>query len=145
MPERGEELAEDLCGKHVSAADILKIFDFLHKSDAPRGSAVRGKSFSAGSFVHGGVVGLHLNTSKFSSSVQAVCRFIRQFSGGYPFASFTILDQTQSDLHQDTNNEPSLWNLIIPISSFKGGRNLVSGQFRYSTLPFGLFETWSHP
>ena len=66
-------------------------------------------------------MGLHLNTSNFPSSVQVVCSFIRQFSGGYPFAAFTILDQTQSDLHQDANNEPSSWNLVIPITSFEGG------------------------
>ena len=43
------------------------------------------------------------------------------FSGGYPFAAFTILDQTQSDLHQDTNNDPETWNLIIPLTVFQGG------------------------
>ena len=116
-----EEYAETLDGKHATRQQVVTLFDFLHKGDAPRGSEVKGTSFSAGSFVHGGVVGLHNTTSKFPKSVQVVCGFIRQFSGGYPFAAFTILDQTQSDLHQDTNNDPDTWNLIIPLTDFNGG------------------------
>ena len=116
-----EEYAGTLDGKHATRQQVMTLFDFLHKGDAPRGSEVKGTSFSAGSFVHGGVVGLHNTTFKFPKSVQVVCGFIRQFSGGYPFAAFTILDQTQSDLHQDTNNDPETWNLIIPLTDFDGG------------------------
>ena len=116
-----EEYAGLLDGKHATRQQVMTLFDFLHKGDAPRGSEVKGTSFSAGSFVHGGVVGLHNTTFKFPKSVQVVCGFIRQFSGGYPFAAFTILDQTQSDLRQDTNNDPETWNLIIPLTDFVGG------------------------
>ena len=119
--ERAEEFAVTLDGSSASAGEIVQLFDFLHKGAAPRGSDVRGQSFSAGCCVHGGVVGLHNATRAFPASVQVVCDYIKRFSGGYPFAAFTILDQTQSDLHQDTNNDPETWNLIIPLTVFQGG------------------------
>ncbi|CAE7424754.1 unnamed protein product, partial [Symbiodinium necroappetens] len=101
--------------------DILELFDALPKSPSPRQSEGRDEAFSAGSFVHGGVVGLRNNTSVFAGAVELICKFLRGLMKGAPFTSVTILDQCMSSLHVDSSNEPESWNLIVPLSDFSGG------------------------
>ena len=119
-----DELVASLQNKSLHRCDILELFDefdALPKSPSPRQSEGRGEAFSAGSFVHGGVVGLHNNTSVFAGAVKLICKFLRGMMNGAPFTSFTILDQCMSSLHVDSNNEPESWNLVVPLSEFSGG------------------------
>ena len=114
-------LVASMQGRDLQCCDILQLFDALPKNPSPRQSGGQGEAFSAGSFVHGGVVGIHKNTIEYASAVQLICKFLSTRMKGRPFTSFTILDQCQSSLHIDSNNEPDSWNLIVPLSKFVGG------------------------
>ena len=114
-------LVASMQGRDLQCCDILQLFDALPKTPSPRQSGGQGEAFSAGSFVHGGVVGIHKNTTEYASAVQLICKFLGTRMKGRPFTSFTILDQCQSSLHIDSNNEPDSWNLIVPLSKFVGG------------------------
>ena len=116
-----DALVASLQNRRLQSCDILELFDLLPKTASPRQTDGCGEYFAAGSFVHGGVVGLHRNTCQFAGAVQLICRFLRGLLKGAPFTAFTILDQCQSDLHIDSNNEPDSWNLIVPLSKFQGG------------------------
>ena len=65
-------------------------------------------------------MGLH-NNSVFAGAVKLICKFLCRSMNGAPFTSFTILDQCMSSLHVDSNNEPESWNLVVPLSKFRGG------------------------
>ena len=111
-------LVDSLRHKELGRSDILSLFDALPKSPSPRQSDGRGQSFAAGSYVHGGVVGLHAATKDFASAVELICRFLQRCLHGAPFTSFIFLDQCQSSLHIDASNEPDSWNLIVPLTDF---------------------------
>ncbi|CAE7781121.1 kptA, partial [Symbiodinium sp. CCMP2592] len=119
--EHLNDLIESLSQKTLCSDDILRLFDALPKSPSPRQSDGKGQSFAAGSFVHGGAVGLHSNTMAYAGAVRLICNFLSAHMKGVPFTSFIFLDQCQSSLHVDANNEPQSWNIIVPISSFQGG------------------------
>ena len=59
-------------------------------------------------------------TRQFPLAVQKICQFIRAADSGHPFASFVILRNVHSALHQDHNNSAAP-NILIPITSFEGG------------------------
>ena len=117
-----QSLVASMQGRELQSCDILRLFDALPKSPSPRQSNGQGEAFSAGSFVHGGVVGLRNNTTEYdASAVQLICKFLVERMKGRPFTSFTTLDQCESSLHIDSNNEPDTWNLIVPLSKLVGG------------------------
>ena len=121
-PSNLSMLVDSLQHKELDRSDILSLFDALPKSPSPRQSDGRGQSFAAGSYVHGGVVGLHATTKDYAGAVELICRFLQRHLSGVPFTSFIFLDQCQSSLHIDANNEPDSWNLIVPLTDFEGGQ-----------------------
>ena len=59
-------------------------------------------------------------TRQFPLAVQKICQFIQAADSEHPFASFVILRNVHSAMHQDHNNSAAP-NLLIPITSFEGG------------------------
>ena len=119
-----EELASKILQRaSVSAADLMLLFSRLPVEISRRSvlESKRGSSFSAGAFVHGGVVGLRKSCYEFPRSVRAFALYARQMHPGVVFSSLSVLRNTRSLPHRDSHNLRGEPNLIIPLSKFRGG------------------------
>ena len=104
-------------GSVITAGQILQLVDSL-----PLGSSNRspmGVSFGAAAFVRIGV-GLRQSCRAFPNSVQAINRFAQGVVDSLAYTSFVILENNLAPAHTDSQNS-FLPNIVIPLSSFKGG------------------------
>ena len=91
-------LVDSLRHKELDRSDILSLFDALPKSPSPRQSDGRGQSFAAGSYVHGGVVGLHAATKDFANAVELICPVSAAVPARCPFHFFHFLGPVSKQL-----------------------------------------------
>ena len=124
--DQAETLAWDLAGHHeLNASDLVRLFDALPKEPSPR--AAEGSSFTAGAFVHGGVVGVRTTTGKYPASTALFVAWLKHAAPGCVFSSIAVLDQSPSSMHKDLQNAP-FPNIITPLTAFQGGCLWVEGE-----------------
>ena len=104
-----------------TAAQVLILFDLLPKT-RPHAKAglLPGAAFFAGAVRGPDGMQPRTTTRQFPLAVQKICQFIQAADSEHPFASFVILRNVHSAMHQDHNNSAAP-NLLIPITSFEGG------------------------
>ena len=104
-----------------TAAQVMILFDLLPKT-RPHAKAglLPGAAFFAGAVRGSDGMQTRPTTRQFPLAVQKICQFIRAADSGHPFASFVILRNVHSALHQDHNNSAAP-NLLLPITAFEGG------------------------
>ena len=107
----------------ISSEDALEIFRRLPKEVSSRSSGLRGgeASFSAGVFVHGGVVGLRKNCELFPTAVQVLTGLLRSIRPGFVFSSLAVNQNIKTLPHFDRNNLSSEPNLVVALSRFRRG------------------------
>ena len=101
----------------------IEIFRRLPKEISSRSSGLRGNeaSFSAGVFVHGGVVGLRKNCELFPAAVQVLTGFLRSIRPGFVFSSLAVNQNIRTLPHFDRNNLSTEPNLVVALSRFRRG------------------------
>ncbi|CAE7218164.1 unnamed protein product [Symbiodinium sp. CCMP2592] len=112
---------------HVSAADVLRVFDGLPSDDLKRGAAAplpTSKSYATGAYVLGGNVGLKANASTSPEALDVFARFVRQSVPGFKFSSINIFEDVRTERHRDQWNA-NLHNLAIALTEFSGGAIFV--------------------
>ena len=120
IPHPAEAFALTIEG-FPTAAQVMILFDLLPKT-RPHAKAglLPGAAFFAGAVRGSDGMQPRPTTRQFPLAVQKICQFIRAADSGHPFASFVILRNVHSALHQDHNNSAAP-NILIPITSFEGG------------------------
>ena len=119
-----EIFAKHLLGlSHVKPSDGLALFRKLPKETPSRESQPRGQacSFSAGVFVHGGVLGLRRNCLEYPESVQVFTGLIRDACPELLFSSFTVNQNVETLPHTDSHNADWEPNCVLALSSFRKG------------------------
>ncbi|CAE7505752.1 unnamed protein product [Symbiodinium sp. CCMP2592] len=112
---------------HVSAADVLRVFDGLPSDDLKRGATAplpTSKSYATGAYVLGGNVGLKANASTSPEALDVFARFVRQSVPGFKFSSINIFEEVRTERHRDQWNA-NLHNLAIALTEFSGGAIFV--------------------
>ncbi|CAE7745031.1 unnamed protein product [Symbiodinium sp. CCMP2592] len=112
---------------HVSAADVLRVFDGLPSDDLKRGASAplpTSKSYATGAYVLGGNVGLKANASTSPEALDIFARFVRQSVPGFKFSSINIFEDVRTERHRDQWNA-NLHNLAIALTEFSGGAIFV--------------------
>ncbi|CAE6927060.1 unnamed protein product [Symbiodinium sp. CCMP2592] len=109
---------------HIGAGEALEIFRRLPKELSARSTkwSRTEASFSAGVFVHGGVVGLRRTTGLFPNCIQVFARLIREAQPGFVFSSLSVNQNVRTLPHIDKNNLSGEPNLVVPLSRFRSGR-----------------------
>ena len=118
-----EILAKSYLGQAfaITAEQILNLFDALPQSAS--NCSAQGSSFGAGAFVRVGV-GLRQSCKQYPNSVRAINKFAQGVVDALTYTSFVILDNNQATAHRDSQNA-RLPNVVIPLSSFRGGEIVV--------------------
>ncbi|CAE7351316.1 unnamed protein product [Symbiodinium sp. CCMP2592] len=112
---------------HVSAADVLRVFDGLPSDALKRGADAplpTSKSYATGAYVLGGNVGLKANASANPEALKVFARFVRQRAPGFKFSSINIFEDVRTERHRDQWNA-NLHNLAIALTEFSGGAIFV--------------------
>ncbi|CAE6967752.1 unnamed protein product [Symbiodinium sp. CCMP2592] len=125
-PQSGKE-SSSLDEGHVSAADVLRVFDGLPSDDLKRGASAplpTSKSYATGAYVLGGNVGLKANASTSPEALDIFARFVRQSVPGFKFSSINIFEDVRAERHRDQWNA-NLHNLAIAITECSGGAIFV--------------------
>ena len=84
-----------------------------HLTDS-MGSTLPPLAFSAGAYVHGPMIGLRNNTTRYELAVLAVASIVRSLAPFHKFSSFTVLQNVASRLRRDRHNKPGSANLLFP-------------------------------
>ncbi|CAE6914648.1 unnamed protein product [Symbiodinium sp. CCMP2592] len=112
---------------HVSATDVLRVFDGLPSDVLKRGADAplpASKSYATGAYVLGGNVGLKANASANPEALKVFARFVRQRAPGFKFSSINIFEDVRTERHRDQGNA-NLHNLAIALTEFSGGAIFV--------------------
>ncbi|CAE7654031.1 unnamed protein product [Symbiodinium sp. CCMP2592] len=112
---------------HVSATDVLRVFDGLPSDVLKRGADAplpTSKSYATGAYVLGGNVGLKANASANPEALKVFARFVRQRAPGFKFSSINIFEDVRTERHRDQWNA-NLHNLAIALTEFSGGAIFV--------------------
>ena len=107
----------------LRAQNLWQLFLRLPREASAR-SVFEGRhsiTYSAGMYVHGGIAGLRRTCTLHPVSISVFCKYIRQCCPGLRFTSFSILQNSLSMPHIDASNLVDEPNLVLPLTSFKGG------------------------
>ena len=81
------------------------------------------KVWSAGAFVHGGVVGVRTATSVFPASTRAFIKYVNQLDPTHQFNAVAVTTDVEARQHVDAHNVGM--NLVAGLSYFKVGALIV--------------------
>ena len=139
-----EAFAKELIYEEIDVDEevIARLFEMLPKTRTTRNvnpekedgedEKVAPMDWSAGAFVHGGVLGLKKGTKKFPYTTRVVNQFIASklgnCAGELPtWTTFSLFGNILAGPHRDSRNFASSSSYLIPVSSFDGGGLWVEG------------------
>ena len=139
-----EAFAKELIYEEIDVDEevIARLFEMLPKTRTTRNvnpekedgedEKVAPMDWSAGAFVHGGVLGLKKGTKKFPYTTRVVNQFIASklgnCAGELPtWTTFSLFGNILAGPHRDSHNFASSSSYLIPVSSFDGGGLWVEG------------------
>ena len=112
------------------------------------GSTLPPLAFTAGAFVHGPMIGLHNNTTRYELAVLAVASIVRSLAPRHKFSSFTVLRNVASRPHRDRHNRQGSANLLFPLTFFEGGElwlQSADGRSQMSDLKGDVLPLFQSP
>ncbi|CAE7487214.1 unnamed protein product [Symbiodinium sp. CCMP2592] len=135
-----EQFAQDVLssGEPVTATCVERLFNLLPSKEDERFSSDSGRSFVAGVFRHGGVVGLTNSCRSFPQSVSLAITWAMQQAGtelsNFTFCSISLNLNVKTEVHRDVNNDDAD-NLVLAVTSFSGGHIWVQSESGSHALP----------
>ncbi|CAE7035503.1 unnamed protein product [Symbiodinium sp. CCMP2592] len=135
-----EQFAQNVLssGEPVTATCIERPFSLLPSKVDERFGSISGKSFVAGVFRHGGVVGLTNTCRSFPQSVSlAIAWAMTQGEpelSDFTFCSIALNLNVKTEVHRDVNNDDAD-NLVLPVTTFSGGHIWVQSESGSHVLP----------
>ena len=113
-----------------SANNIVSILDAFPSENSARDWASlsgNSKAITVGACNRGGVTSVRDNTRRMPSVAKFLCACVKLVAPSCEFTTISVHRNLQAPLHQDSFNS-SVPNVIIPVSSFKGGEVFVCTQ-----------------
>ncbi|CAE7227836.1 GIP [Symbiodinium sp. CCMP2456] len=138
-PEHPAELfAKRLLEEDVLTPDQCEILALMLPSSTatPKRFGPQGenqKVWSAGAFVHGGVLGVKRATGAFPSATRVFTKYVRQLQPDHEFNAVAVTVDVGAQQHVDAHNVGK--NLIAGLSYFKGGGLEVEENGEKKLLP----------
>ncbi|CAE7228052.1 unnamed protein product [Symbiodinium sp. CCMP2592] len=136
-----EQFAQDVLssGEPVTATCVERLFNLLPSKTDERFSSDSGRSFVAGVFRHGGVVGLTNTCRSFPQSVSLAITWAMQQAGPQELSDFTFCSislnlNVKTEVHRDVNNDDAD-NLVLAVTTFSGGHIWVQSESGGHVLP----------
>ncbi|CAE7835829.1 unnamed protein product [Symbiodinium sp. CCMP2592] len=135
-----EQFAQDVLssGEPVTASCIERLFSLLPSRLDERFGSESGRSFVAGVFRHGGVVGLTNTCRSFPQSVILAISWAVQHGGSkltdFTFCSISLNLNVKTEVHRDVNNDDAD-NLVLGVTDFSGGHIWVQSESGSHALP----------
>ncbi|CAE7823076.1 unnamed protein product [Symbiodinium sp. CCMP2592] len=136
-----EQFAQDVLssGEPVTATCVERLFNLLPSKTDVRFSSDSGRSFVAGVFRHGGVVGLTNTCRSFPQSVSLAITWAMQQAGPQELSDFTFCSislnlNVKTEVHRDVNNDDAD-NLVLAVTTFSGGHIWVQSESGGHVLP----------
>ena len=135
-----EVLYEEL---EIDEEIIAKLYDMIPTTQASRNLAENDKEkeegsvsrtlWSAGAFVHGGILGLKKNTRKYPYTTRVVNQFIAsKLPAGEnmdpTWTTFSLFKNILTGPHSDSHNDAMKPSYLIPVSSFDDGGLWIEGK-----------------
>ena len=112
---------------NFSRAAVAHLFSILEKDPPPaKFETPDAKSFSAGCYAKGGLVGLRSACRKYPVTCAFLNRFVQSVRPGFEYSSLSLFQDLRTGVHKDSRNA-SEDNLLIPISDFEGGGIWLEG------------------
>ena len=91
------------------------------------------KVWTAGAFVHGGIIGVKTATSVFPASTRAFIKYVNQLETGHKFNAVAVTTDIGAKQHVEARNVGM--NLVAGLSYFKGGALVVESPDKEKLLP----------
>ncbi|CAE7403450.1 pol [Symbiodinium sp. CCMP2592] len=135
-----EQFAQDVLssGEPVTAACVERLFNLLPARLDERFGSGSGRSFVAGVFRHGGVVGLTNTCRSFPQSVSLAITWAMQQAGSkisdFTFCSISLNLNVKTEVHRDVNNDDAD-NLVLAVTNFSGGHIWAQSESGSHMLP----------
>ncbi|CAE7233215.1 unnamed protein product [Symbiodinium sp. CCMP2592] len=135
-----EQFAQDVLssGEPVTAACVERLFNLLPARLDERFGSDSGRSFVAGVFRHGGVVGLTNTCRSFPQSVTLAITWAMQQAGSkisdFTFCSISLNLNVKTEVHRDVNNDDAD-NLVLAVTNFSGGHIWAQSESGSHMLP----------
>ncbi|CAE7801443.1 unnamed protein product [Symbiodinium sp. CCMP2592] len=101
------------------------------------------KLWTAGAFVHGGVLGVKRATTTFPMSTRVFTKYIKQIAPGFAFNAVAVNVDILTQEHKDVHNVGK--SMITAISSFSGGEIVTEGDEGEVTVPLTHGPTYFEP
>ncbi|CAE7276556.1 unnamed protein product [Symbiodinium sp. CCMP2592] len=108
--------------RDFSSASLRKLFDLLPLEPPARGVGVGlSGSFTTGAYVYSNEVGLRRNLTGFPLTSSLLAAHVRRISPSFPFTTVALFHNLKTPCHQDNNNFPGSFNLVVPLTKFQHG------------------------
>ena len=112
---------------NFSRAAVAHLFSILDKDPPPaKFDAPNARSFSAGCYSKGGLVGLRSACRKYPVTCAFLNQFVRSIRPDFRYSSLSLFQDLRTGVHKDSKNAAED-NLLIPISDFEGGGIWLEG------------------
>ena len=158
-PSEAENFAVGMLRQQWAAeSSLLRLMELLpttmrsFQADGDQVSEVNSGAFSTGAYVYSSQVGLMLHVRQFRAVTHLLASLVRSLNPDHYYSSVSMLLNTRSAPHRDSNNHPSSVNMVVPLSNFKCGQiwveigggdvevNGVKGRLTEVTRPFVTFQ-----
>ena len=125
-----EELAHAAYGVNkITWEQLQRLFDLLPADDPKRKfqhecddrHALPAKMFTVGGYIHGPWSGLRKQTAQFPWLCSMLTGIVRHVYPSLRFTTITLLRNVQSNMHCDSHNDASTYNIVLPFSKYDGG------------------------
>ena len=119
--------AEEFAARLLQVGDfsresLQKLFLLLPLEPPARGVGVGDSgSFTTGAYFFAGEVGLRRNSSQFPRTSALLTEHVKRLSPSFPFTTVALFRNLKTPCHQDNNNFPRSYNLVVPMSDFEHG------------------------
>ncbi|CAE7495091.1 RE2 [Symbiodinium sp. CCMP2592] len=131
-PQTKRQLAEEieflarklLDEENFSLEEVLGLYNKLEElgdTDMRIGKKEAVTSWYTGAFVHGGCAGIRRNSYVYPQTTKYLVRVAKHYAQGESFSALGIARNATLGLHRDVHNFKKSNNVVVPITSFKGG------------------------
>ena len=112
----------------AAEASLLRLTELLpmtmrsFQDGGDQASEVSSGAFSTGAYVYSSQAGLMLHVRQFRAVTHLLASLIRSLNPDHYYSSVSMLLNTRSAPHRDSNNHPCSENMVVPLSRFKQGQ-----------------------
>ena len=123
--------------------ELLPVTMRPFQAEGDHASEVNSGAFSTGAYVYSSQVGLMLHVRQFRAVTHLLASLVRSLNPDHYYSSVSMLLNTRSAPHRDSNNHSSSVSMVVPLSDFRQGQiwvELGGGDFEVNGVRGRLLE-----